>query len=267
MSSPYVISSPVTSGARCKTYLAYKTILPTGYVYVDNEDSSYPASLLYDYRTNTEYSPSVTSGSVDIIVNGLSTFNFDYVGLLCKNAGDCELSFEVFYIDPDTASYVSLGSRSSFANGVPQMLTFDRVITTEFKVVINFTSKCYIAALYGGEAIIFDRTVSTGYQPARNASMDEVESFRTDGNNFTQARRLYNGFQEKASLRYVPYSTVDEFWPSFMNHVLDSKPFFFMANNQNQKCVFGQQNPANLIKPTYKNSHHTDLDFEIQGYA
>jgi hypothetical protein len=150
---------------------------------------------------------------------------------------------------------------------VPQIVTFDRVLTTRFKVVINFTSKCYIAALYGGEAIVFDRTVSIGYQPARNSSLDDVEAFRTDGNGLTQARRIYNGFQEKASLRYVPYSTVDEFWSSFMNHVLDSKPFFFMANNQNQKCVFGQQNPSSLIKPSYKNSHHTDIDLEIQGYA
>jgi hypothetical protein len=267
MSSPYVISAPISSAARCKAYLAYNSMLPSSFVAATSVDTSYPVALLCDYKVNTEYSPLATSGPVTITVSGYSVFTLNYIGLLSRNAGDCGLSFEAFYLDLSGAGFVSLGSRGSFANGSPQMIAFDPVLTTEFKVVINFTSKCYISAIYGGEAIVFDRTVGTGYQPARNASVDEVEAFRTDGNNFIQSRRLYNGKQEKASLRYVPYTQVDAFWPEFMNHVLDSKPFFFMANNQNSKCVFGQQNPTTLAKPSYKNSHYTDLDFDIQGYA
>jgi sulfur relay (sulfurtransferase) DsrF/TusC family protein len=271
MPNTFVVSSAPSSGVNnlCRAVLGFRNLFESSnLVSPSSEDSDYPIELAYDYKTNTEYSPSITSGSATITIYQTVPSIVNYFGLFSKNAGDCELSFEVEVLNLDNGLYEEVGSRGSFANEKPQMIQFDDVLSTSQRITLYFTSKCYISALAIGEAVIFSRTVSSGYQPGRNASLDEVMNFSTDGNNFIQGRRITNGFQEKAPINYQPYSEIDEWWSEFMNHVLDSKQIFFMANNQIQtKSFYGLQVVNSLTKPSYKNSTHTDIDFEINGYA
>lgn len=272
MSNTFVITSSPSSqayGNLCRAVLGYNNILVNSSVTPNStSDPKYPMALAYDFKTNTEYSPIITSGSVVITIVQSAPSLISYFGLFSKNAKTCNLSFMVEVQDYSTGLYTNVGWRGGFENGSPQMLSFTPINSIQQKVTIYFTSKCYIASLAMGEAVVFSRTVSAGYQPARNASIDEVSNFTTDGNNFVQGRRLVNGFQEKAPVNYQEYSFIDEWWRDFMNHALDAKPIFFMANNQTPEyCVYGLQNPKTLTKPSYKNSHQTDIEFDINGWA
>ncbi len=270
MSNTFVVrSAPVVlPGNRCRAVLGYKNILISSDVVPDSIDPDYPIALAYDYKTNTEYSPLTSLGTVVISIKQITPTTINYFGLFSKNAEDCGLSFLLEVKDFATSSFVTVGSRGSFGNAIPQMFSFDNIESIEQRLTIYFTDKCYIASISMGEAIVFSRTVSAGYQPGRNASLDEVSNFTTDGNNFVQGRRISNGYQEKASLNFQAYSSIDIWWREFMNHVLDSKPLFFMANNENPlNCIFGLQNPSSLPKPSYKNKQHADIDFDINGWA
>lgn len=270
MPNTFVVSSSPSVGANnlCRAILGYRNLFITGNVTGGSPDPSYPLALAYDYKTNTEYSPSISSGSVVINIYNSSPVDVNYFGIFCKNAQDCGLSFTVEVLNNATGLYETVGTRGSFGNAIPQMIYFDAVSSIAQRITLYFTSKCYIASMSIGEAVVFSRTVSVGYQPGRNASIDEVKNFATDGNNFIQGRRITNGYEEKAPINYQTYSFIDTWWREFMNHVLDSKPIFFMANNQDQNnCIFGLQNPQTLTKPSYKNSHHTDIDFDIRGWA
>lgn len=269
MSNVYVVSSAQPRTQICSAILGYQNELSTAVsVYASSEDANYPVNLLFDYKTNTEFSPSATSGSC--VVTSMLNYAkpISYVGVFSKNAEQCGLSFVVEVRDLYTNEWIEVGSRGSFADGSPQMIYFDAITSIEQRVTFYFTSKCYIANLNIGGAINFGRTPSTGYQPARNASNDEVSQFYTGGNNFIQARRIFNGNQEKAGINFLTYEFIDTFWKTFMNHVLDSKPLFFMPNSNAQNyCVFGLQNPNTLTKPSYKNSNQCDIDLEINGWS
>lgn len=270
MPNTFVVSSTPSSGSGnfCRSVLGYKNILVSSSLSAASVDPAYPLALSYDFKTNTEYSPLINSGSVVITITQASPSIISYFGLFSKNAKDCNLSFMVEVMDFSTGLFVNVGTRGSFENAVPQMLSFSGINSIQQKITIYFDSKCYIASLALGEAIVFSRTVSVGFQPGRNASLDEVSNFSTEGNNFVQGRRISNGLQEKGEVRYQEYNFIDTWWKSFMNHVLDSKPLFFMANNQRQNnCVYGLQNPRTLTKPTYKNWAHTDIELELNGWA
>jgi hypothetical protein len=263
-----VDSSTLGANNLCRAVLGFRNLFNSGSSSASSFDSNYPLSLLYDNKTNTEYSPSMTSGSVQITLNQSVASTVNYIGIFSKNAGDCGLSYTVELLSPLTGIYEQVASGTNNGNAIPLMSSFKGFMSISQRVTISFTSKCFISTMFIGEAVVFGRTVSVGYQPGRNASMDEVSNFSTDGNNFIQGRRITNGYEEKAPINYQPYGFVDMWWREFMNHVLDSKPIFFMANNQLQNnCIFGLQNPQTLTKPSYKNSHHTDIDLEIRGWA
>jgi len=272
----YVISNTPTSdplGQRCRAVLGYKNVLDvstfSGQEWYETYSASYPFSNVYDYRTNTEWSPLAASGSVTIGFYQTSPSYISYLGIFSKNAEQANLGFSVRVFNNLTSSWVDCGSRASFGDGKPQMLTFDPIFSSYQEITFTFTQRVYIASISMGEAVIFGKTVSTGYQPARNASLDEVSQFSTEGNNFVQGRRITNGHQEKAAIKRLAYEEIDVWWREFMNHVLDSKPFFFMANNQKQtQAIYGIQNPSSLPKPAYTTSALTDdIQFEISGWA
>lgn len=265
----FVVDSE-TLGANniCRAVLGFRNLLSTESVTLGDPDPNYPLELAYDFRTNTEYSPAISSGSVQILITNSDLQSVNYFGIFSKNAGDCGLSVTIEILNQLTGLYEIVGTISNFKNAKPEMVYWKDKTTYSQRITLSFTSKCFISTISLGKAIVFSRTVSTGYQPARNASLDEVSNFSTEGNDFVQGRRISNGFQEKAPVNYQTYGFVDLWWTEFMNHVLDSKPLFFMANNQKpENCVFGLQNPQSLTKPSFKNKQHCDLDFEIRGWA
>lgn len=263
-----VVSNFDHTGKICNALLGFRNLLTTAISSASSVDPNYPFELAYDFKTNTEYSPLSASGSVEINITNDSPKATNYLGIFSKNAADCGLSVKVELLNSTTGLYEEVGFREAFGNAKPQMIYWPAKYSIAQRITLTFTSKCYIATLVIGEAILFSRTVSVGYQPARNASLDEVSNFSTEGNNFIQGRRITNGFEEKAPINYQTYDFIDSWWPEFMNYVLDSKPLFFMANiKKQQNCVFGLQVPRSLTKPSYKNSHHCDIDLEINGWA
>lgn len=267
MSNVFVVSSNDSVYAeRCRAVLGFRNVMTNSTVTVSSEDSAYPKELMYDYKSNTEYSPAATSGSAVINIYTAST-PINYVGVFSKNAADCGLSFKVEVFDISTGSYTDLGTYGSMTNAVPRTVSFDTITSTAQRITLYFTSKCYIAAMHVGEAIVFSRAPSLGYQPGRNSSLDEVSQFTTDGANFTQGRRIGNGYQEKGQVRLQRYSDIDVWWREYMNHVLDSKPLFFLPNNQLSHCIYGLQVPDKLQKLSYNTRHLTDFEFEINGFA
>jgi len=267
MANVFVVNNLSPTSHLCTAVLGFRNVI-NGAQYIGSEDPLYPFANAFDNKTNTEYSPFITSGTVIIEFSQSAPTSISYFALFCKNSGQCNLSFEYEVLNVNTGNYESVGTRSAFGNAKPQMISFDPILSSAQRLTIGFDSKCYIANIATGAAINFGRTVSQGFQVGRNASLDEVASFSTEGNNFIQGRRLFNGYQEKASLAFLNYDEVDVWWSEYMNHVLNSKPLFFMANNQKQNnVVFGLQSPNNLTKPSYKNSFDTDLEFDIQGWA
>jgi len=263
--------SASTGGAvnLCKAVLAFRNLFETSELFIFEEDPNYPVELAFDFKTNTEFSPIFvpeTDAHVELMQSTPSPVN--YFGIFSKNAKDCNLSVIVEIQDFETTEYIYVGTLDSFENGVPQMLSFEGINSLEQRITISSSAKCFIASMAIGEAVIFNRTVSVGFQPGRNASLDEVSNFTTEGNNFIQGRRIKNGNQEKAAVNFQSYAFVNSWWREYMNHVLDSKPIFFMANNQTpENCIYGLQNPQSLPKLNYKNSHHTDIEFDINGWA
>ena len=268
MSNVFVVSSNDSIYAeRCRAVLGFRNVMTKSTVTVSSEDSAYPKELMYDHKSNTEYSPAATSGSAVINIYN-SNQKINYVGIFSKNAFECDLSFKIEVFDATTAAYVDMGTYSVTQNGVPRVVNFDTVQSSNAqRITLYFTSKCYIAALYVGEAIVFSRAPSLGYQPGRNSSLDEVSQFTTDGANFTQGRRIGNGFQEKGVVKFQRYSDMDIWWREYMNHVLDSKPIFWLNNNQLDNAVYGLQDPSTLQKLDYKTRHLTDFEFDIKGFA
>lgn len=267
MSNLYVVSASASTYAeRCKAVLGFRNVLESSTITVSSEDTAYPKELMYDYKSNTEYSPLSTSGSVTINVYSSSSI-INYVGLFSKNAGDCGLSFKIEVLDNSTGSYTDLGTYGSMTNAVPRMVNFDSITSTAQRITLYFTSKCYIAALHIGEAVVFTRSPSVGYQAGRNSSLDEVSQFTTDGANFTQGRRIYNGYEEKGVIRHQLYSDLDVWWSEYMNHVLDSKPVFFLPNDQLTNCIYGLQSPDRLQKLSYSTKFLADFEFDIKGFA
>ena len=136
------------------------------------------------------------------------------------------------------------------------------------KLTLNFTSQLFIGSINIGEAVIFDRAPSLGFQPGRTASNDKVEQFNTEGNNFIVGRRLNRGFNSKGSFRFIKFKDdIDDWFVEYMNHVLDSKTLYFKWNDQTDETIYGVQNPSTLTKPKYVTSFHSDISFDINGHA
>lgn len=267
MPNVFVVSSVESVYAeRCRAVLGFRNVMPLATVTASSEDTRYPKELMYDYKSNTEYSPALTIGS-SVINIYTSSQTINYVGVFSKNAGDCGLSFKVEVFNVVTGAYVDLGTYGSMTNAVPRVISFDSITSTAQRITFYFSSKCYIAAMHVGNAIVFSRTPSLGYQPGRNSSLDEVSQFTIDGANFTQGRRIGNGFQEKGAIRLQRYEDLDSWWREYMNHVLDSKPIFWLPNNQLNNAFYGLQVPDKLQKLDYKTRHLTDFEFEFNGFA
>jgi len=267
MPSIFVVSSAdAVYAERCRAVLGFRNVMTSSTVTASSEDPTYPKELMYDYKSNTEYSPAITSGSTVINIY-TSSQTINYVGVFSKNAGDCGLSFKVEVFNVVTGLYLDLGTYGSMTNAVPRMVSFDPITSTAQRITFYFTSKCYIAAMHVGEAIVFSRAPSLGYQPGRNSTLDEVSQFTTDGANFTQGRRIGNGFQEKGVIRFQRYEDLDVWFREYMNHVYDSKPIFWLPNNQLNNAVYGLQVPDRLQKLDYKTRHLTDFEFEINCFA
>lgn len=255
----------VSQGAD-KAILGYKSVLPTSSITGTSQDANYPFSNATDYRDNTKYSPSISNGQVQIVFTQSQQTEINYFAFAIHNSQSAELT-GTLEVD-DGTGYQVITNFSLVKNNRPFLHYFDAVTSSRQRLTLNFTNKLYIGAINIGDAVVMRRPPSLGFQPARTASLDEVEQFTTDGNNFVVGRRINKGFQAKGSFRFVSFEDqVNEWFEEYMNHVLDSKTLFLKWNESKDETVYGLQNPRTLTKPSYKTSFHTDFNFEINGYA
>lgn len=245
--------------------LGHKSILPTSTITGQSENPSFPFSNVLDFRDNTKYSPSIASGTVIITFSQNDISAMDYWGFAVHNGQTAGLT-GTLEID-EGSGFVVVSSFSGLVDDRPFMDFFGTKNSQTQRLTLNFTSNLFISAIYLGKAIVFNRTPSLGFQPARFSSLDTVEQFTTDGNNFVIGRRINRGFQAKAAFRFFNFSDIETIWEDFADHALDSKPVFFKWSNLKDQVIFGLQPVASLHKPTYVTSHHSDINFIFEGYA
>lgn len=264
----------------CKTILGYRSVLDSSFVAGTgsaHQDTLHPLSNAFDYSYVTEYSinTSLAPSFALLEFNLTSSQNINYFTLISKNAESCGLNYTVDIRKEGDSAYTVAGSSGDVKNGVPSMIYWGDLYddggsnTISVRINLFYTSKPYIMSMMCGEAIVFPRTMSLGFQPAATASLDEVRAFNADeGLNIVTSRRLVRGYQARGSINYVRMKTARQFWPEYMEHVLDSKPICLMWNDaMPEDVIYGVQNPDRLTKLTYKTSLFTQIDFDIIGWA
>ena len=252
--------------ANCASVLGFRSILPVSTITGTQEDLTHPFINAIDFRDNTKYSPSIESGTVEIIFNQSSDSIVDYFAFAIHNSQEAVLNGK---LEVDSGlGYEVVSEFASIKTNRPFVAYFDSKNTQRQKLTLTFTSKLFIGSINIGKAVKFNRPPSIGFQPGRTASLDKVEQFTTEGNNFIVGRRINKGFQAKGSFRFVSFQDdINDWYEDYMNHVLNSKTVYFKWNVTVDESVYGLQNPSTLTKPTYATSFYSDFNFQINGYA
>jgi len=267
MSNTLVVDTSLQAQQQAADFavLGFRSVLPTSTITGQAEDPLFPFSNALDFRDNTKYSPLATSTTIVIQFDQAAPTDIDYFAFAIHNSQDAGLTGK---LEVDVAGvFETVAEFTSIKNNRPFLKFFGTKNSQRQKLTLTFTSKLFIGAIYIGEAVVFNRTPSLGFQPGRTSPLDKVEQFRTDGNNFLIGRRINKGFQEKPTFRFVLFDDLDVFFDEMINHILNSKPMFFKWSNTKDQTMFALQNVEALPKPTYVTSFHSDLAFELNGYS
>lgn len=245
--------------------IGFDSTLPTSVYVGDSSDPLFPFVNALDYRDNTKYSPSATSGTVVIDLSQSQTTTINYFAFAIHNSQDAGLTGQ---LEVDSGSgYVVVSEFASLKNNKPFISYFGSDLqSNKQRLTLTFTSKLYIGSINIGKAIVMPRTPDKGFQPSKFASLDTIEQFTTEGNNFLVGRRIKKGNQTKASFQFIKFESLDVWWLSFSEHVLDSKPLYFKWSKNKDETIYGLQDWKKLTKPTYSTSFHANISLEINGY-
>lgn len=249
-----------------KALLGFRSVLPISTITGDDEDPLFPFINAIDFRDNTKYSPLITSGTVVLEFIQASAQIIDYFAFAIHNSVTAGMT-GTLEIDSGLG-YEVVSGFSAVPNNKPFIISFTAKTTLRQRLTLNFTSKLFIGSINIGKALFFNKCPGIGFQPGKTASVDKVEQFKTDGNNFIIGRRLNRGFQEKGGFRFLSFKDeINDWYVEYMNHVLDSKTLYFQWNVNNNETIYGVQNPKTLTKPSYVSSFYSDFEFEINGYT
>lgn len=258
--------TPSSTSDQCDySAFGFNTVLPVSSEVGANEDPLYPFSNCYAFQDNLKYSPLLESGTVSIELSQGGITSIDYLGIAIHNGGSAGLSGTFEYWNG--SQWIQVFEFSGLKDDKPFMSIFDPVLTQKQRLTLTFSSKLFIGSIYVGKAVVGMSTPSLGFQPGKFSSIDEVETFTTDGNNTIMGRRIDRGFDTKGSFDFVRFDYLDEWFETYMNWVLDSKPMFFKWSSLKDETFYGRQVPDRLTKPTYSTSFHATIRFEMTGYA
>jgi hypothetical protein len=232
----------------------------------DDSDPDYPFSNVLDYRDNTKYSPTTTSGSVTITFTQTAITNIDYYGIAVHNGGEAALtgSFEVF----TGGAWVEVDTFAASGDNKTIMGYFDAVACQRQRLTLNFTSKVYIGAMHVGRAWTFDCAPDVGFVPAYTNNIDKTQDFNTETGQFIISRLIERGNATTGSFSFLHWegnNRFDQEYVEYMHHVKDSKPFFFKWNVNNSQAFYGQQNPNTLRAPRYDTATTGTFSFDLTG--
>lgn len=275
MTNTFVVNNGQNLTNPCRAVLGFRNAL-SGVVFTGIQDPDYPMAMAFDDSYHTEFSPNATAPNTSVFEFFFSSLqSLNYFSICSKNASASGLTVSVQIYRASTASYYTVASFGSMTDGKPVMVYFGDLFAsgyadaTKLKLTLTYTAKPYIMSIMCGKGIVFPRTMSTGFQPAFAAYLDEVEQFYADdGLNMVAGRRLAKGKQLKGSINFVKMTTIKEFWDEYTNHVLNSKAISLLWNTKiPDECIYGLQVPERHTKPTYKNSSYAQIDFEVIGWA
>lgn len=268
-------SSEVISGSQEFATIGFRSILREASISGPSgaetpEDPNHPFSFCTDFSDDTQFSPNIESGSVTIEVRTDEIETVDYIGIAIHNGQDAELSGELQRYNG--TGYETINSFGSLRNNFPYTIPFASQFTsTRWRIVLNFTSKLYIGAIFLGESIRFGKTPSLGLSPPRFNRLDRSLSYTTEGNNFTRGRIIERGNQCEGEFRFYAFEEMDEWYLDYMTHAILARPVFFRWSSLVNDPIYGRQNLSSSGNPMptirYDSALHCRLSFDFRGYA
>lgn len=259
-----------TSGiGQCKAIIGYDNKIPSSSYSGQNQDSMYPFENCLDYRDNTQYSPAIESGTIEITISQQELFTVDYFGIAIHNGFSSGLSGSIQMQSLETGEYVNIAEFAPYGINKTICGYFGEHEAYKFRVVLNFTSKLFIGALYVGKAWNLERQPDIGLKPASLNNVDKVVSFDDNNGQFTIGRVERVGFDTSADFSLVPMpgdNGIRANWPSFQEHCKLSRPFFFKWSTLNSDNTFGQyKSPSSMPDMTYTTSFHGTVPIRMRG--
>lgn len=265
--SQVFVAPPISeiSDVRSKAILGFRSILRTSVISGQDEDPLHPFSFCLDFSDDTQYSPNIDSGRIEIEISSPNLEAVDYLGIAIHNGRTANLQGALDRWN--NGQWSRIHSFGNLSNNFPLTLKFDETTAQRFRLVLEFSSKLYIGCIYLGKSIAFPCTPSVGLQAPTFNRIDEVQSFSTEGNNFTRGRLVERGNQCVGDFRFYAFEELEAWWNEYQDHIYQSKPVFFLwDSNKINDPIFGRQAiPAPTIR--YDTSLHARLGFDISGYA
>lgn len=254
------------AGGICKSIIGFRNSILASTVSGQQEDSNYPFSNCLDYRDNTQYSPSITSGSVVIEFTQTANIDLDYIGIAIHNGRTANLvgSLEVQIngVWEVAATFTPIGDLRTICE------KFDTVSSRKQRLTLNFDSKLYIGTIYMGKSWEFDRMPNVGFTPANSNNIDRVISVESNGSGqFIIGRRSEVGYAQSGDFDFLSFDGDINEYIDYMHHVKNSRPFFMKWDARVNQNIFGQHsNPNNLRPPSYTTNNNWTFSFEMKGY-
>jgi len=265
-----VLSEAQQIDTSCAAAIGFRSVLINSTFTGQEENPLHPFTNCLDFRDNTQYSPLATSGSVVIEFNQLSPTDIDYIGIGIHNGTTAGLSgkLEVFILN----GWVEVSQFAPIGDNRTMMALFDPVSTSRQRITLNFTSQLFIGNIYIGKAWVFDKTPSLGFTPGHTNSLDILESFNSETNQFMMGRVIKRGFGQKGQFDFINWSEGDNSFElqyvDYMNHVKSGKAVFMKWNKRLQQNFFGRAaNPNSLQPPTYSSNTTGTFYFDFKGFA
>ncbi len=262
-------SAPTNEQDVCFAIVGYKNDIPSSTYSGEAADANYPFTNCLDYRDNTQYSPSASSGSVQIVISKASLFTVDYFGLALHNGFSAGLTGKVEMQNVSSGAYEEIATFTPYGTNKTICEYFGEKQAYRFRITLNFTSKLYIGALYLGKAWSLGRQPDIGLKPASLNNVDEVVGFTDNNGQFTIGRVETVGFDTDATFSLIPMvgtNGIRSNWPNFQTHCKLSRPFFFKWSVSNNDNTFGQyKNPSSMPDMTYTTSYHGQVPIKMRG--
>lgn len=263
-----VISSTGTK-SDCRSIIGFRNRIINSTVEGDNSDPAYPFSNATDFRDNTQYSPSISSGTVTIEFRQSSITEFDYIGIAIHNGKTAGLvaKLEVFV----NGAWNEVSMLAPSVDNKTLCAYFNGISCDRQRLTLTFSSKLYIGAIYIGKAWVFERMPNLGFTPGKTNSQDRVVGFISESGQFIIGRRESRGHEQEFSFDFIAFEGANSFnqeYVHFMEHVkAGNKPFFMKWDVSRDENMFGQHtSPNNMQAPRYDNNTSGTFSGAMRGY-
>lgn len=253
----------------CEALIGFKSVLPSSTITGQNEKPDYPFGNCLDFRDNTQYSPNLSSGSVVIEFTQSTASTVDYIGIGIHNGGTAvltgQLEVEVDGVYEVVTVFTALGDNKTIVD------YFEPKQSSRQRLTLNFSNPLYIGNIYIGKAWAFDKTPSLGFTPAATNSLDQLEGFTSDTNQFVMGRIVERGFGQKGQFNFMAWqgdlNSLNSIYRDYMFHVKSGKAVFMKWNKQINQNFFGRAaNPNSLQAPSYDTNNTGTFYFDYRGF-